>query len=141
MEMLKHEWKGPHKVICRDVGPLGVRLEPLPRVWVEFMSFPIHLWSKEAFEKICKVWGKFVIEDVVNSKKLSFTAPRVLVDSYTWEPIQEWIALRVDDRTFEIYAREHGRDVYSIQAHPVVMIPKDLVVRTMEIELGEMEAL
>ncbi|MED6140865.1 hypothetical protein PIB30_097587 [Stylosanthes scabra] len=64
------------------------------------------------------IWGKFVSEYEVTSKNLSFTAPRVLVDSYTWEPIQEWIALRVDDRTFEIYAREIGREIYTDQAHP-----------------------
>ncbi|MED6107359.1 hypothetical protein PIB30_013208 [Stylosanthes scabra] len=110
------------------------------RAWVEFTGFPIHLWSKEAFQKICKVWGKFVIEDKVTSKKLLFTTPRVLVNSYTWEPIQQWIALRVEDRSFEIYARECGRDVYSILSHPVVTISKDLVVRTTEIESGDMEA-
>ncbi|MED6108434.1 hypothetical protein PIB30_023842 [Stylosanthes scabra] len=80
--------------------------------------------SRDAFEKIIKAREKFVIEDFATKDCFSFTAPRILSDSYQWEPIQEWMTLKLKNKEFEVYAREFGRDVYSIQAHPKALMER-----------------
>ncbi|MED6144088.1 hypothetical protein PIB30_012175 [Stylosanthes scabra] len=59
------------------------------RVWIEVVGVPIHLWSKDTFMEIGKIWGK-----------------------------PEWITLEDGERKFDAFVKEFGREMYSAQAHP-----------------------
>ncbi|MED6138036.1 hypothetical protein PIB30_070568, partial [Stylosanthes scabra] len=88
------------------------------------MGMPIGLWCKENFGKVAKLWGKMItIDDRVGESK-SFSTARVLIDCFQWERVHEWISVKIDDRVFDIFVKEFGLEVYSVQSDP------DLVIRS-----------
>ncbi|MED6198660.1 hypothetical protein PIB30_068608 [Stylosanthes scabra] len=42
----------------------------------------------------------------------------MLIDIYQWDVINEWIFVKIEDRTLEILVKEFGSEVYSVQSHP-----------------------
>ncbi|MED6113842.1 hypothetical protein PIB30_074621 [Stylosanthes scabra] len=91
------------------------------RVWIEIMGLPIGLWCTENLNRITKLWGRLIRQDDRIEEKKSFSTARVLLDSFQWEMIHEWISLKVDDKVFELFVKEFGSEVYSVQAHPDLM--------------------
>ncbi|MED6158729.1 hypothetical protein PIB30_035457 [Stylosanthes scabra] len=119
------EWKGPGEIECRDVGPCKclitfdsseIRNEAFQnellieifdevrphwelfwssskRIWLEMMGMPVSLWSTENFAMIAKMWVK-------------------------WERVHEWVNVKVEDRTFEVFVKKFGSEVYSVNSHP-----------------------
>ncbi|MED6181071.1 hypothetical protein PIB30_016214 [Stylosanthes scabra] len=88
------------------------------RVWIEVLGLPVIAWSATTFEKVAKLWGNLVLADYRTEHCLSFTVARLLIDSYEWSNISEWVRLKVDGREIEIHVREFGGEIYSIQTHP-----------------------
>ncbi|MED6108177.1 hypothetical protein PIB30_021124 [Stylosanthes scabra] len=69
-------------------------------------------------QSVAKLWGNLVLADYTTEHCLSFTVARLLIDSYEWSNISEWVRLKVDGREIEIHVREFGGEIYSIQTHP-----------------------
>ncbi|MED6126637.1 hypothetical protein PIB30_080386 [Stylosanthes scabra] len=88
------------------------------RVWIEIMGMPTGLWFLENFDRIAKLWGKVVRYDDRTEESKSYSVARILIDSFQWEMIHEWINVKIDDRKFEIFVKEFGSEVYSVQSHP-----------------------
>ncbi|MED6164255.1 hypothetical protein PIB30_087950 [Stylosanthes scabra] len=47
----------------------------------------------------------------------SYSTTRILIDCFQWERIYEWVTLKIDDKVFEVFAKEFGSEVYSVQSH------------------------
>ncbi|MED6160207.1 hypothetical protein PIB30_049188 [Stylosanthes scabra] len=90
----------------------------LRRVWIEIMGFPIGLWCNENLEKIVKLWGKMVKIDDRTEESKSYSTARIIMDCFQWERIHEWVKLKIDDREFQVFVKEFGSEVYSVQSHP-----------------------
>ncbi|MED6119632.1 hypothetical protein PIB30_013264 [Stylosanthes scabra] len=88
------------------------------RVWIELMGLPIGLWKKETFNSFASLWGKMVKMDDRTEESKSFTRARFIIDCFQWERVHEWVSVKVDDREFEVFAKEFGSEVYSVQLHP-----------------------
>ncbi|MED6119820.1 hypothetical protein PIB30_015116 [Stylosanthes scabra] len=82
-------------------------------IWLEITSVPVHAWSAETFMNIGKLWGKPVMMDELTDYYLSYTCASILVDSYEWEFIHEWVLLDDGERKFEVYVNEFGREMYN----------------------------
>ncbi|MED6119808.1 hypothetical protein PIB30_015104 [Stylosanthes scabra] len=82
------------------------------------MGLPIGLWCTENLSRITTLWGKLIKQDDRTEEPKSFTTARVIIDSFQWETIHEWVTLRVDGRSFDVFLKEFGSEVYSVQAHP-----------------------
>ncbi|MED6119073.1 hypothetical protein PIB30_008586 [Stylosanthes scabra] len=100
------------------------------RVWLEVMGIPVHLWSNDTMMKIGKLWGKPVMTDELMDYYLSYTCASILVDSFQWEFIHEWVVLDDGERRYEVYVKEFGREMYSAQAHPGVCHESSLCKET-----------
>ncbi|MED6156272.1 hypothetical protein PIB30_013078 [Stylosanthes scabra] len=104
------------------------------RVWIEIFDLPINMWCGQNIMRIGELWGKVVMMDDRTEEAKSFTTARVLIDSFHWEMINEWITIKNEDREFEVFAKEVGPEVYSVESHPdrgdVVseMVDDDVVV-------------
>ncbi|MED6146295.1 hypothetical protein PIB30_033215 [Stylosanthes scabra] len=59
-----------------------------------------------------------VLLDDRTEEQKSFSVARVLIDSFQWEIIHEWVSLRVEDRVFDIFAKEFSYESYSTESHP-----------------------
>ncbi|MED6190405.1 hypothetical protein PIB30_105597 [Stylosanthes scabra] len=81
------------------------------------MGMPVELWCTENFNRIAKFWGKMIKMDDRKEESKSFTTARFLVDCFQWERVHEWISMKVDDRVFDVFAKEFGSEVYSVQLH------------------------
>ncbi|MED6173750.1 hypothetical protein PIB30_062593 [Stylosanthes scabra] len=81
------------------------------RIWLEITGVPLHLWSADTFLNIGKIWGKPVMMDELTDYYISYTCGSILVDSYEWEFINEWVALDDGNRRFEVYVKEFGREI------------------------------
>ncbi|MED6182519.1 hypothetical protein PIB30_029137 [Stylosanthes scabra] len=84
------------------------------------MGIPVHLWLTDTMMKIGKFWGKPVMMDEVTDYYLSYTCASILIDSFQWEFIHEWVVLEDGDRKYDVYVKEFGREMYNDQAHPGV---------------------
>ncbi|MED6110165.1 hypothetical protein PIB30_040500 [Stylosanthes scabra] len=58
-----------------------------------------------------------MLDDRTDESK-SFSVARVLIDSFQWEQIHEWVSINVDDRMIEVFVKEVGAEVYSVESHP-----------------------
>ncbi|MED6162213.1 hypothetical protein PIB30_068291 [Stylosanthes scabra] len=88
------------------------------RIWIEVMGLPIGLWCNENYNKIAKLWGKMVkLDDRIEESK-SYSTARILLDCFQWERIHEWVSIKIEDRKFEVFVKEFGSEVYSVQSHP-----------------------
>ncbi|MED6158077.1 hypothetical protein PIB30_029385 [Stylosanthes scabra] len=88
------------------------------RVWVEVMGIPVHTWTTETFSNIAKFWGNMVLLDDKTEEQKYYSVARMLVDCFEWEHINEWVNMKVGEKEFEIYVREFGGEIFSIQSHP-----------------------
>ncbi|MED6167280.1 hypothetical protein PIB30_001177 [Stylosanthes scabra] len=126
--VLNFESEEARDVALRSEGLKSLLLELRPqwgftrtissRVWLEITGVPIHLWSEETFFNIGKLWGKPVMMDELTDYYLSYTFGSILIDSYQWDLIHEWIVLEDGERKFDVYVKEFGREMYCAQAHP-----------------------
>ncbi|MED6119136.1 hypothetical protein PIB30_008944 [Stylosanthes scabra] len=122
MNFLLDEWMDEGEIECRDMGPY--------RCLISFSSVEIKNRAmedellKSIFDEIRPHWdfcGALPrLDDRIEELK-SFSTARVLMDSFQWEMIHEWVTLRVDDRIFDVFVKEWGSEVYSVQAHPNLM--------------------
>ncbi|MED6211199.1 hypothetical protein PIB30_071411 [Stylosanthes scabra] len=96
------------------------------RVWIEIMGMPVCMWCEENFSKIAKQRGKVIRFDDRTEQSKSYSVARVLVDSYQWERIHKWITIKVEDRSFEVFVKEFGSEVYSVQSHPDLVQDTDV---------------
>ncbi|MED6128967.1 hypothetical protein PIB30_103208 [Stylosanthes scabra] len=88
------------------------------RVWIEVTGMPVGLWCTENFDRIAKLWGKVIRYDDRTEEAKSFSTARILIDSFQWEMIHEWINVKIDDQLFEVHMKEFGSEVCSVQSHP-----------------------
>ncbi|MED6158146.1 hypothetical protein PIB30_030203 [Stylosanthes scabra] len=89
------------------------------RVWVELMGIPIHIWSEDTFRRIARgLDGKFIMLDGLTEKMRSFSIARLLLDCFQWESIQEWVSIKCEEVTFDVYVKEIRGEVLSAQVHP-----------------------
>ncbi|MED6217550.1 hypothetical protein PIB30_018760 [Stylosanthes scabra] len=88
------------------------------RVWIEIIGLPIELWCEENIRKITELWGKTIVVDDRTEESKSFSVARVLLDSFEWEKIHEWVSIRVDDRVIEVFVKEFGSEIFSVESHP-----------------------
>ncbi|MED6180201.1 hypothetical protein PIB30_008059 [Stylosanthes scabra] len=88
------------------------------RVWMEIEDLPVYAWSEENLNRVASLWGKLVMLDDRIEEKKSFSTVRMLVDCYEWERINEWVSVKIGDRKIEIYVKEFGGEIYSVQSHP-----------------------
>ncbi|MED6159978.1 hypothetical protein PIB30_047214 [Stylosanthes scabra] len=102
------------------------------RVWIEIMGLPVELWCNETFNSFAKLWGKLIKMDNRIEESKSFTMARFLVDCFQWESsVHEWITMKVDDKVFEVFAKEFGSEVYNVQSHPDL---EEVCSTSMEVE-------
>ncbi|MED6192685.1 hypothetical protein PIB30_012285 [Stylosanthes scabra] len=73
---------------------------------------------RKNIKRITELWGKVVMMDDRTEEAKSFSTARILVDSFQWEMINEWITIKIEDRVFEVFAKEVGPEVYSVESHP-----------------------
>ncbi|MED6144135.1 hypothetical protein PIB30_012788 [Stylosanthes scabra] len=111
MNRILDEWKGQGDIECRDVGPYR-------RAWIEIMGLPMCLWYSDNIQRVASQWGKIIEFDDRCEESKSFTTARVLVDCYQWEQVHEWVSIKIDDRIFDVFVKEVGAEVYSVEAHP-----------------------
>ncbi|MED6158341.1 hypothetical protein PIB30_031863 [Stylosanthes scabra] len=88
------------------------------RVWIEITGVPVRLWSVDTFMRIGKIWEKPVMLDELTDYYLSYTCGSMLIDSFQWELIHEWVTLEEGEYKFEVYVKEFEREIYSAQIHP-----------------------
>ncbi|MED6116275.1 hypothetical protein PIB30_098683, partial [Stylosanthes scabra] len=88
------------------------------RVWVEVTGMPVCIWCPKKFNRIAKLWGKPIRQDDISEEFKSFTTARILIDSYQWELIHEWVSVKIGDKVFEVFVKEFGSEVYNVQSHP-----------------------
>ncbi|MED6155459.1 hypothetical protein PIB30_005311 [Stylosanthes scabra] len=88
------------------------------RVWVEIFGLSINLWCEPNIRRIVELWGKVVMMDDRTEEAKTFSTARVLINSFHWEMINEWITIKIDDRAFKVFAKEVGPEVYSVESHP-----------------------
>ncbi|MED6138577.1 hypothetical protein PIB30_075569, partial [Stylosanthes scabra] len=88
------------------------------RVWLELLGLPIHVWSEDTFARIARGLDGRVKQHELTEEGASFSVARILVDCYQREPIQEWISISCEDVDFEVYVKEVGGEVLSLQVHP-----------------------
>ncbi|MED6145221.1 hypothetical protein PIB30_023170 [Stylosanthes scabra] len=79
---------------------------------------PVGFWCTENFDRITKQWGKTITIDDRTEESKSYTTARVLIDCFQWEKIHEWITVTVEDKSFHVFVKEFGSEIYSIQSHP-----------------------
>ncbi|RYR31530.1 hypothetical protein Ahy_B01g056334 [Arachis hypogaea] len=82
------------------------------------MGLPVHLWSKKTFWNFGRLWYDYVMMDDLTESNSSYCASRILIDSCQWEPIQEWVMVKDGDMDFEVFVKEFGREIYSVQVQP-----------------------
>ncbi|MED6173453.1 hypothetical protein PIB30_059548 [Stylosanthes scabra] len=82
------------------------------------MGMPVKLWCVANFENIAEQWGKVVRYDDRAEEEKSFSIARILIDSFQWKFINEWISVKADDYVFDVLVKEVGAEVYSVQSHP-----------------------
>ncbi|MED6131263.1 hypothetical protein PIB30_008303 [Stylosanthes scabra] len=90
----------------------------LRRVWLEITGMPIGLWSTENFNKIAELWGKVINYDDRTQESKSFSMARLMIDSFQWHMIHEWVNVTIDDHRFEVFVKEVGHENYSVESHP-----------------------
>ncbi|MED6108775.1 hypothetical protein PIB30_027325 [Stylosanthes scabra] len=73
---------------------------------------------KPSLIQIATFWRKVIAHDDRSEEPKSFSIARILIDSYQWKRIHEWVSIKVDDRVFEVFVNEFGSEVYSVQSHP-----------------------
>ncbi|MED6147374.1 hypothetical protein PIB30_043515 [Stylosanthes scabra] len=88
------------------------------RVWIEIIDMPISLWCPENFENVAKEWGKVLKLDDRTEEPKSYTVGRILIDSFQWDHINEWVSIKIEDQMFEVHVREVRPEMYSMEAHP-----------------------
>ncbi|MED6175483.1 hypothetical protein PIB30_078787 [Stylosanthes scabra] len=76
------------------------------RIWLEVFGVPIHVWSKDTFWRIGKLWGRPVMLDELTEENRSFSCGKILVDVFQWGAVQEVVNSRVGETTFEVFVRE-----------------------------------
>ncbi|MED6169138.1 hypothetical protein PIB30_018665 [Stylosanthes scabra] len=97
----------------------GFKWSSSRRVRPELIGLSIHVWSKDTFNRIAKrLDGKLVMQHYPMEEGASFSVARILIDCFRWEPIQERVAVKCEDFQFQIYVKEFGADVISVQVHP-----------------------
>ncbi|MED6108245.1 hypothetical protein PIB30_021863 [Stylosanthes scabra] len=74
----------------------------------------------------------------------SYNVARVLIDCFQWENVNEWVSLTVDGRSFDVFVKEFGSEMYSVQTHPNLEGSTtsfvSLVVRETSAEIGRSQA-
>ncbi|MED6145302.1 hypothetical protein PIB30_023884 [Stylosanthes scabra] len=122
MNKLLDEWSGLGEIESRDVGPYRclitfsspeirdnalndelllsifdeVRLHwnfvssLSRRIWIEIIGLPVNMWCVENLNKITNLWGKM---------------------------IHEWISIRMDDKVIDVFVKEFGSELYSVESH------------------------
>ncbi|MED6223602.1 hypothetical protein PIB30_075524 [Stylosanthes scabra] len=88
------------------------------RVWIEIMGLLVNMWCVENISMITKLWGKMILIDDRTEASKSFSIARVLIDSFQWEEIHEWISIKIEDRVLDVFVKEFGSEVYSVESHP-----------------------
>ncbi|MED6205299.1 hypothetical protein PIB30_016485 [Stylosanthes scabra] len=88
------------------------------RIWVEIMDLPINMWCEENILNLTKLWGKMIMMDDRTEEAKSFSTARVLLDSFQWERIHEWVTIRIEGKALEVFVKEVGPEVYSVESHP-----------------------
>ncbi|MED6175362.1 hypothetical protein PIB30_077636 [Stylosanthes scabra] len=78
------------------------------------VTLPIGLWCTKNLNRIATLWGKLIKQDDRTKNPKSFTTARVIIDSFQWERIHEWVTLRVDGRCFDVFVKEFGLEVDSV---------------------------
>ncbi|MED6178862.1 hypothetical protein PIB30_111542, partial [Stylosanthes scabra] len=71
----------------------------------------------KTFKQIAKSMGRLVMMDDITEENSSFSVARMLIDSFQWELISEWIAIKVNESEFEVFVKEFGGEVYNVQSH------------------------
>ncbi|MED6155139.1 hypothetical protein PIB30_002871 [Stylosanthes scabra] len=97
MNLLIDKWKGEGDIECRDVDPYR---------------------CLENIRRVAKLWGKVVLHDDRSGESKSFTIARVMIDCYQWEMVNEWVSIKIENRTFDVFVKETGAEAYRVQAHP-----------------------
>ncbi|MED6119377.1 hypothetical protein PIB30_011180 [Stylosanthes scabra] len=135
-EQIAENWEGPGEVECRDLGPFKCILsfESVEARDIALESPCLH----SIFFEIGKLWGKPVMVDELTDYYLSYTCASILIDSYEWEMIHEWVTLQDGEYNFETYVKEFGRKMHSAQAYPGVCHEESLC-REASISLREGE--
>ncbi|MED6171069.1 hypothetical protein PIB30_037185 [Stylosanthes scabra] len=44
-----------------------------------------------------------------------------LEDSYQWEPIHEWVVLKMVEVNFDVFLKEFGKEIFSVQSYPSIV--------------------
>ncbi|MED6160700.1 hypothetical protein PIB30_053837 [Stylosanthes scabra] len=88
------------------------------RVWIAITGMPVCMWCSKNFEVIVKLWGKPIKWDDRGAESKSYTTCRIQIECYQWEMINEWVSIKIDDRVFEVFVKEFGPKLYSVESHP-----------------------
>ncbi|MED6112230.1 hypothetical protein PIB30_059769 [Stylosanthes scabra] len=127
MYFLLDEWKGPGDIEVRDVRPYRclitfsspkirdevVKSELLHSMFDEVRYHWDIFWTLSR-----RVWIEVIRYDDRAEEAKSFSTARIQIDSFQWEMIHEWFNVSVEDRQFEVFIKEFGSEIYSIQSHP-----------------------
>ncbi|MED6172506.1 hypothetical protein PIB30_050710 [Stylosanthes scabra] len=92
--------------------PCSTKLDHIGRFFgVSREGYRLRSWGYQ------EVYGTMRVDDKMKESK-SYSTVRILLDYFQWERIHEWVSLRIDDRVFEVFVKEFGSEVYSVQSHP-----------------------
>ncbi|MED6118552.1 hypothetical protein PIB30_003768 [Stylosanthes scabra] len=82
------------------------------------MGLLVCMWCEENIKRVAELWGKVVLHDDRSGESKSFTTARVMIDCYQWEMVNEWVSIKIENRTFDVFVKETSAEAYSVQAYP-----------------------
>ena len=83
------------------------------RVWLECYEIPLHAWSAKNITKIGEEWDAEHSLDHSTEKGKSYSSARILVDTYVWQNIHEWVFLSINGKGFDVFVKEVGRERFN----------------------------
>ncbi|MED6157602.1 hypothetical protein PIB30_024771 [Stylosanthes scabra] len=119
MDYLLEEWKGTGEIEDRDVGPY--------RCLIMFSTTEIrdeavkNQLIQSVFDEVQFHWDFFWSlsrRDDRTEESKSFSTARLMIDSFQWHMIHEWVNVNIDNHIFEVFVKEVGSENYSVKSHP-----------------------
>jgi len=100
----KKEWWSNHFLKIQKWLPhhTGIRR----RTGVKLYGVPLHIWEEAIFKKIGERLGEFLDFDVDTAERKRFDVARILISTYRWGFIDDWVRVEVMGAVYNIWVVE-----------------------------------
>jgi len=76
------------------------------RTWLKLYGVPLHIWEESVFKKIGGRIGEFLDFDVDTAERKRFDVARILISTYRWGFIDDWVRVDVMGASYNIWVVE-----------------------------------